>query len=335
MGMGHLYETRTLAKYLKREYDFEIVFITRNNRAALDLIDREQFRTYVLKYNISRNEELQEIKRILGIECPQVLILDVIKNCHNSSFIRKLKSYTKSCNVVVITNAHEKSEVASDIVINPSLYQKEEYYKHNKNTKYYLGFDYLILPVEYLTVNNKLNFGDNVEKVMVCMGGSDHNNLTFEVLKVIDKSKHEFCCDVILNSSFFPKEKVYGFLKTLRHNVKVHYDLDGILDCLLQTDMAITAGGNTHIERLCAGVPGIVINQLMHQAKISQKIAELGATVDLGFYKNVNSESILGAFNTLVENKDMRKHMSEYGRSLVDGKGIERVSNIIVKNMRS
>ena len=332
IGMGHLYETRTLAKYLKQKFDYEIVFIIRNNRAALNLINRDEFRIYPLKYNISQNEELEEIKRIIDIEYPQVIIMDVIKNGHSNFFMKKLKSYSDAC-CVVISNALEKIKIFSDIVIHPSLYQDNTYYEDNNETKYYLGFDYFILPFDYLKENNKIKLNDNVKKIMVCMGGSDHNNLSFEVIKTIDKSEHSFCFELILNSSFFTKDKVDEFLKEVRHKINVYYDLDGISNCLFRSDLAITAGGNTHIERLCAGVPGIVINQLKHQAKMSKQISKFGATVDLGFYKNVNSDILLKEFNSLLEDKNLRKSMSVLGKKLVDGKGIKRISNIIASNI--
>ena len=328
--MGHLYRTLTLSKYMRRQYGSEIVFVVRNNRAALDLIEKEQFRLHALKFTISRQEELEKLRHIITTEKPRIIIVDLLKGCHDRSFMKKLKSAGNAC-VVAFTDVHKKAVVESDIVINCSLYQKKEEYEHIETTRYYFGYDYVILPPNYLTFKNNIEIRNHVERVMVCMGGADHHNLTFTVLKAIDKSKHDFCCDLILCSAFFQKENVDEFVKELRHKITVYYDIDGILDLLFQADMAITAGGNTHVDRMCAGVPGIVINQLRHQAVSSEKIADFGATMDLGLYKNVKSESLLEAFNTLFENKNLRKRMSERGRLLVDGNGLVRVSDIIAK----
>ena len=330
IGMGHIYRMLTLSKYMRHQYGSEIVFVVRNNRAALDLIEKEQFRLHALKFTISRQEESEKLRHIIATEKPRVILVDLLKGCHDRSFMKKLKSAGNAC-VVAFTDVHKKAVVESDIVINCSLYQKKGYYQNINGTKYYLGYDYVILSPGYLIIKNNIRLREHVERVMICMGGADHHNLTFTVLKAIDKSKHDFCGDLILSSSFFQKETVDEFVKELRHKITVYYDLDGILDILLQVDMAITAGGNTLVDRMCACVPGIVINQLVHQALSSKKTADFGATMDLGLHKNVNSESLLDAFNTLLENKNLRDRMSERGRMLVDGKGLARVSNIIAK----
>jgi spore coat polysaccharide biosynthesis predicted glycosyltransferase SpsG len=315
---------------MRSHYGSKIVFVVRNNRAALDLIEKDHFRLHALKFTISRQEELELLRHIIATEKPRVIIGDLLKRCHDRSFMKKLKSAGNAC-VVAFTDVHKKAVVESDIVINCSLYQKKEYYQNINRTKYFLGYNYVILSPGYLTIKNNIEIRNHVERVLICMGGADHHNLTFTVLKAIDKSKHDFCCDVILSSAFFQKEKVADFVKKLHHKITVYYDIDGILDLLLQADMTITAGGNTHVDRMCAGVPGIVIDQLRHQAVSSQKIADFGATMDLGMYKGVSSESLLEAFNTLLENKNLRKRMSERGRLLVDGKGLVRVSDIIAK----
>lgn len=330
IGMGHLYRMLTLSKFLRRQFGFEVVFVVRNNQAALNLIEKNHFRVYALRFTISYQDELEKLEQLIATEKPCIFIVDLRKRCHDRSYMKKLKSAGK-VRVVAFTDIHEKSVVEADIVFNFSIYQRKDFYDHIKRTKYYVGFDYLILPPKYLTLKSCLKRGDHVEKVIICMGGSDHHNLTFNVLKAIDKSKHDFRCDVILSSSFFPKKKVDDFVKKLRHNITVYYDLDGIFDSLLKADLAITAGGSTHVECMCIGVPGIVINQLSHQAAHSRKIAELGAILDLGLYKNVNSKCILEKFSTLYEDRDMRKRMSIRGRELVDGKGLDRVSKIIVE----
>lgn len=329
IGMGHLYRMLTLSRYLRQQHGFDISFIVRNNRPALALIEKHQFRTYALKFNISRQDELVKLGQILSAERPNIIIVDSRKRCHERSFMQSIKSASNAC-TIAFTDMHEKREVQSDIVINSSILQKQETYKDIHDTKYYLGFDYVILSPDYLSVKSIPRANGAVKRVMICMGGADQHNLTFTVLKAIDKSAHNFVCDVISSSAFFKKETVNDVVKTLRHETTVYYDLDGIFDRLLQADLAITAGGNAHVERMCVGIPGIAISQELHQATSVKEIANRGATVDLGIFKDLKPKRLLEAFNNLIENKCMRERMSKRGRLLVDGKGLIRVSNIIV-----
>ncbi len=330
IGMGHIYRMLTLSRYLRQRYRFDILFILRNSKPAIDLIKKHQFRTYALKFDITPQDELSKLIQILSAEGPHVVAVDLLKRCHEQSFMENIKSASNAC-VIAFTDVHEKSEVQSDIVINSSILQKKEYYEHIHKTRYYLGSDYGILPPEYITVKERTKTKEKIERVMICMGGVDHNNLTFPILRTIDKSAHNFVCDVILSTAFFKKKTVNDVVKNLKHDTTVHYDLDGILDLLIQADMAITAGGIVHAERICAGVPGIAISQEMHQAASVREFASFGAAMDLGLSNELKSKTLLRAFDDLLENKEMRERMSKLGRRLIDGKGLLRVSDLIVR----
>jgi UDP-2,4-diacetamido-2,4,6-trideoxy-beta-L-altropyranose hydrolase len=328
IGMGHIHRTITLAKYIREHYKHEVVFITRNNKASQELLDRNQFKYFLLQFNISRKVETKNIKDIIKTEKPDVIIIDVLKSCFDEEYVNAFRRSSNTCIVAFIDN-HRKSVVNADIVFNTSLYQKNEYYKDIKETKYYLGFDYLIIPEKYIGVQRRNIINGPVRKVIICMGGADHHNLTFKVLKTIDKSHHDFECDVVLSSSFFQKINVERILKRIHHKISIYYDVDSLFDLFKTADLAITAGGYTHIERIFSGIPGIVINQLVHQAQFSKMIAKYMATVDLGLYKYVSSQCILKSFNDLIDNADLRKHISQQGIKLVNGRGLENISKII------
>lgn len=186
----------------------------------------------------------------------------------------------------------------------------------------------MILPEAYIESERKLSANESVKKVMICMGGSDHNNLTFQVLKAIDKSHHDFECGIIVSSSFFSKIIKEFQVKEISHKVNVFFDSDGLYSHYMDADLAITAGGYTHVERMCAGVPGIVINQLVHQASLSKLIMENGATLNLGYYKDLTESTILNSFNTLIKDVALRKCIADKGQRLVDGLGLKRVAQI-------
>lgn len=328
IGMGHVYRTINLANYIRKYYKYKVVFITRNNRASLELLERNQFKYFSLQFNLSRKEEIKNMGDIIEIEKPDVIIIDVLKSCFDDAYINAFRKNNNVCIVVFIDN-HRKSIINADIVFNTSLYQKKEYYKDIENTKYYLGFDYLIIPEKYIGIKRRNIINRPVQKVIICMGGTDHHNLTFKVLKAIDKSHHDFECDVVLSSSFFQKTYVERILKKIRHKISIYYDVDSLFDFFKTADLAITAGGYTHVERISSGVPGIVINQLVHQAQLSKMIAKYIATVDLGLYKYISNQYILKSFNDLIDNYDLREHISQQGIKLVNGKGLENISKII------
>ena len=330
IGMGHLYRTLTLAKYLSAHYDFETIFAVRNNRGAINLLDRNGFRVHSLPFNISRKREMVAVREIIAMERPCVVIVDLLKAPHETSFMKSIMG-PSAAKVVVFTDVHKKCDMDADIVINTSVMQRREMYLGIDRPSYYVGLEYVINPIDYLCVDTGRNKSRHqVEKLVICMGGVDHHNVSLAVLKAIDKSMHDFCCDVILSADYCQKDEIAELVNVLRHKVTIHYDLEGICDLLRQADLAVTGGGNTHVERMCAGVPGVVINQMTHQSVLSKEASQYGATVNLGMHSDVCERDILKAVDAMIEDRNRRDLMRDRGRELVDGKGLLRVSDIIV-----
>ena len=171
------------------------------------------------------------------------------------------------------------------------------------------------------------------ERILICMGGSDHHDLTYHVLKAIDKSRYAFEIDTVVGSTFFPPPRLDRFASALSHPARVIYDPDGVQDLLKQSDLAITAGGTVLIERLRAGVPGLTISQLRHQAALASEIARRGAGVDLGIYSDLSSLELTAQFEKLYSNQNMRRRIATIGRKMVDGLGLCRVASKICEQI--
>ncbi|MFA5088670.1 MAG: UDP-2,4-diacetamido-2,4,6-trideoxy-beta-L-altropyranose hydrolase [Candidatus Omnitrophota bacterium] len=330
LGMGHLYRNLTLARYLRKYYKKEIIFITRNNGIAKKILKDNSFKTYLLPFNMSRGAETKQLRNILARERPGLIIVDLLHDCLDPSYMKVMR-YAAGVRVVAFIDTHQRRAVNADIVFNTSPYHEKEDYRELRDTAYYFSYDYLILPETYLGFRPKRTIKKEVSRIMVCMGGSDHNNLSLGVVKAIDKSPFDFTCDVVMSSGYFSRMEVNRSLQGARHQVNVHYDTDGLYELLSMADIAITAGGNTQAERMCAGVPGMVISQLRHQEQYSDAIAKLGAGLHLGFHKEVTAKDILAALNHLIRDRELRRRMALKGRELVDGKGLKRIADIILR----
>ena len=116
------------------------------------------------------------------------------------------------------------------------------------------------------------------------LGGTDHNDLLFEVfdaLKEISPSVISKVIYVISNASGY----VGRFEKLVAMDARSELLVD--VACLSEVwdlcDVAVTAGGNTLFERIAAGVPGMTITQLERQEEIATKFDLLGLNRHIGF----------------------------------------------------
>jgi UDP-2,4-diacetamido-2,4,6-trideoxy-beta-L-altropyranose hydrolase len=322
IGMGHLYRNLRLARYLRKRYGIEVVFLTRNN--AVELLKKEKFKVHTLGYAQSFAAEIKTIVKVVAKEKPDAVIVDILDGCFDRKYMAAFRSGENR--VIVFNDTARRGAVGADVVFNTNLKPSEA-----KNGEYY-GYDYLILPEEYVS-RPRRNINAQAKNVLVCMGGSDHNNLTRRVLNAIDQSGLAFRCDAVVSSAYFNKKDMDALTKRLHHPLRVHYDVDGLLGILKRTDVAITAGGYTQVERMAAGVPGIVINQLRHQEMYTRPIGRMGGCIDLGFHRDISDEAICRSFERLMQDVNIRRTVACRGLEIVDGQGLKRVADIIVRSL--
>jgi spore coat polysaccharide biosynthesis predicted glycosyltransferase SpsG len=328
IGMGHLYRMLTLSRYLRQEYGAETTFITRNNAQALKLIDRFQFDVLPLAFNISSADEIRQVRQFLANIYPHILCVDLLKRCNDMAYMKSLRTHPE-LTLVAFNDTHRRTDIAADIIFNVSVFQRTEYYRKQKNRTYYLGLDYVLLPEGYTLSSEAYEVREKPERLLICMGGSDHHNLTYRVLSAIDQSRLSFSIDVVVNSAFFPPQQIGPFAHSLKHSTRVVFDPDGLTSLLRRADIAITAAGTTLVERICAGVPGITISQLRHQAALAEEVARRGAGLDLGLHSLSDLDALVTLFDRLYLDQALRLKISEEGRKLVDGRGLARTSQLI------
>ena len=102
-------------------------------------------------------------------------------------------------------------------------------------------------------------------------------------------------------------------------------------DLITNSDIGLCAGGINTWERLYLGLPSIVTAVSKNQESSLKKLNTTNSIVYLGSYQNVTIKKISENINLLLKNKSRLKNMSKIGKKLVDGRGVQRVSQIIKK----
>lgn len=331
IGMGHVYRMLTLAKHLCKKNGFSFVFVVRNCASSVNLIRRNGFSLVALPFGISLDQEIGRLADILRYYKPSMVIADLLHFDSDSRFMASLR-YNKDVVLVAYNDDPKRRLVDADIVFSSDFSQHPSFYNAAWRTRYYIGFDYLILNEDYACINKTTQkIKKTLKNTVVCMGGADQHNLTAKVLRAIDNSPINFKCQVVVNSSFFDRDLARRLSSNLAHDVSFSFDVDNLAGHFSLADMAITSGGLVHLERMSSGIPGIVINQHLRQADLSSRLMKEGATVDLGLHNHVLVGKILKAFNDLAKSYAQRLNMSNKGKELVDGKGLFRIAEIITQ----
>ncbi|MHB9941071.1 UDP-2,4-diacetamido-2,4,6-trideoxy-beta-L-altropyranose hydrolase [Clostridium sporogenes] len=307
IGLGHIIRTLALSKELRKNHEvFYVCRLSKNNPMkylpGINLVKENGF-------NVIEIEEEKLIDEIVNIDA-DLIITDSYEADENYYNVLKERFNISGC----LDDEKCCEYFNVDFLINQNPYGKDINYKVNDNTELLLGTKYIILRDKFLK-NDIRVINEKMSKIMITVGGSDNNNITEAIIKEL----------LVLNKELFiivgPGFKYADKLKKYE-NGKVHlcFNVD-IKYYMKLCDVAIASCGSTLYELASVGIPtlGIVVvdNQVL-AAKTMEKL-------DIIKYSKIENLR-----NDLINlSYDKRKLMSSNGQKLIDGKGIERIVDVL------
>ena len=173
-------------------------------------------------------------------------------------------------------------------------------------------------------INRKIN------SILVTFGGSDPNKYTEIIIKLIpDLIKIGFEINLIIPNQ---RKVDYHHLKQSK-NLIIYDKFISISDIGMSTDLAICSGGGTLWEMCCLGIPVLAIPQSKNEFLAISYLTKKNACISLD-RKSFNQINLIDKIKQLSLDFERRLLLSENGKKEVDGLGIPRVINKIIKNKK-
>ena len=198
-----------------------------------------------------------------------------------------------------------------------------------------LGPRYALLRAEFAEARRVPRTSGRVRRIFVFMGGVDRSDVTAMVIEAL----------AALPKRDFEAQVVVGGSNTHRHELaKTCSSLSNIIYCeqvndmaarMASADLAVGAGGTTTWERCAVGLPSLVISVAENQVSIAREVEQLGIGKYLGSAEDVTVAQIMDEIERLQENPEMLLSMRQKAQDLVDGKGVERVGQVLLEWSRS
>lgn len=194
-------------------------------------------------------------------------------------------------------------------------------------SKHLIGCEYLIINKEYQSLRKVYGsdvFGSNV---LVVMGGGDPHGITGVVCEAakISCNGNGMGVRAVIGPAVGSGGKML-----LPDGVKYFYAPPHLAGAFASARCAITALGMTTYEAACVGIPTASIGWSEDHVETAKKLEGAGITVNLGLWNNPNWEKAKSFVEKMSDEHEWRK-MYEAGRNLVDGLGVERVAEEIVR----
>jgi len=295
-GFGHITRCEALYQGFKKVGSTSTIIVNGDNTVK-NLLKKTNY--CIFNWIIGK-------KRIFKmVSAPDVVIIDsylVEKPFYENIFERITGK-------LVVIDDHNRLEYPKGILINPSIYGDTLNYPLHSGTIYLLGAKYIILRKEFWN-NREKCINKNIKNILVTFGGMDHSAFTRKIIAHL-KNKFQFNLYVV----GLEQRKL---------------DAKNMLGLMLRSDICISGGGQTISELAKIGVPAIGICLHESQKRNLETWHKKGFVEYIGQCNDKNlPERIANAIEKLVPHKERTKR-SEIGRHYVDGKGVERLTGILM-----
>ena len=286
-GYGHLY--RSLALYTKFLLRRDVLFLSRN------IYQRKFFLDHGLPFI-----ELNQFK-------PNNREFHLIVDSKEDS-LSKINYFLENAKKKLCIDSYQDWSTEFDLNIIPSFYVRKELLKKNeKKGKVKHGRDFVILRKDYI---------NNVDEtdILITFGGSDPNDLTSKVLSYLTEKNINLKISAIIGPSFPRKNNYYSLLYP---NVNFIYQPISTFKYIEKCKIVFTALGTTIQEIEFLGKKGIISFNYQSDVQDFNLIKSSSNNPDnwikLGYYKNLNFESLKFSELDKVFDSDMLGGPKEWG----------------------
>jgi UDP-2,4-diacetamido-2,4,6-trideoxy-beta-L-altropyranose hydrolase len=310
LGMGHVYRSLNLADALSTWAD--VHFLTKGDDVATAKMSK--------RYPIVRVLNQQAEYSVLEKTHNATIIVDRLNT--EATYMRRLKDI---CEFLVSFDNCGEGVYETDLAFNV-LYHCP--LKPGKNTTFYTDPCYAIINPRFSIVNKRENREAPI--VLVTLGGADTLGLTPNVIKTLDSMPEIFEMTAVIGPAFNHHKELEETIKGCRKRVDVRHNVVNMWEVMADSDIAVSAGGNTLFELAATGTPTIVLCEELFEVETADRLEANGTCVNLGYAKRYDHTKLIRFVRELLEDGERRKLMGKAGRKLVDGRGAERVSGIIM-----
>jgi spore coat polysaccharide biosynthesis predicted glycosyltransferase SpsG len=310
LGMGHVYQSLTLAGYLlnRSNGNIEIKFFTKSDHYVVAILKMSGCEVVYC-------ENDDEILSFLEMEKPEKIIFDKLDV--SPSLAKKIKEQLES-KLLIFTNLTSANDYA-DVTLLADIGSnfKNIYGKNPLTGKVEIfGPKYWILRPEFFKYQSTVNYCDHdVEKIMLIFGGSDPANLSTIVLKELLGMNKRFKVSLVLGSGFSHCTDLDVVMKNNNSptEIKVFENINNIAEMMSRQDVVFTSPGLSFFESLAVGTPVIGFHQNELQKKSYQEIIP-----------TVDKENI-GTLVSMISNKEFIFADDEVIKCMEIGEGIETI----------
>ena len=340
IGSGHLVRCSRLAYKLK-SLGHNIEFISKNLDGNLNANIAKDFKLNIISKQLNTNHygyiqllgstieyDLSQTLSVLNNKKADILFVD-----HYALDYQWEKAIYKNVDKLVVIDDMWDRNHYCDFLINHNFTLSENKYPNidRKRTKLLDNPSFAMIDENFKKLRKQRDYLKNdVKSIFVYFGSTDSFHLTELAAKTLSNNSFDNIKINILTSKGNPKYKKILSIINNKGNFALLESSPNLAKIMSSNDLCIGAGGVSNLERLCLGLPAIVISVAENQFDSCSSYEKKGYIYYLGHASEVTEKALYDKIINLLKYPSNLQKQSDKGMSLVDGKGLDKVISTII-----
>lgn len=246
----------------------------------------------------------------------------------SAAYLQALRAYGR---VFLLEDVPGQSWPVDGVINYNAFADKETYsviYENNKEVRQYIGPSYVPLRPRFAGQDYQVR--EQVGQLLVTTGGGDGENIAGRILESLEDMA---CAIHVVSGPYNPHGDWLERYAREHPHVALHRQVTEMAELMLQCDLAVTAGGTTVYELCALGVPFICFSCAENQEALADYADRQGIGPDAGKYHcdaDGTLENITRLARQAAADWKRRRRMSRRARELVDGRGADRLAQLLL-----
>jgi UDP-2,4-diacetamido-2,4,6-trideoxy-beta-L-altropyranose hydrolase len=239
-------------------------------------------------------------------------------------------------------------KLACDFLLDQTYNRDKESYQKlvSKHCQFLLGQNYILLRDEFSLLKTKAQrrrkerFNEEITalsstNILISMGGTDPDNLSQLALFAVGELiaiRPNITVNLVISSQSIHLASLTLFCD--QHPwANLIIDSKSMATLMLLAHVAIGASGGTAWERCCLGLPCLTIVNAENQQLIANNLAQAGAIINLGWYQDITTNTIVSGLNHLLNDTKSYQQMTYDCFNICEGQGAANVAGTVAKQL--
>ena len=329
-GLGHLARCISLAKKIASETQRPLFAIKEEELVAENMLISEGMDFFKIKRSSCGRKEAEDIARMVSGERIKGIVLDSYDL--TNEYLEEIRGINSS--ITLIDDRNYLSNPDVDTIINGNAFSVDLDYAVNKDTRLFVGTEYYMVSEDFISDDGISQNSDRNIQTGLCVSSADEKTL----LGIIEKTISVTTGDIVIILTAHQKNMLDGVNKLIGEagrRIKVCHDLSSkdVADIMRQSVLFVSGGGTMMYQAMLSGCLVMALPLNEYQSRNVDSLVRMKAV------KKINEEDIAsegyGKVVTEMLNKNaVMDSLLEHSKNIIDGRGVERVSSIILNSCR-